>query len=1015
MGRRFFSRVIFVFLMALSFPVAGLAGQQAMAQTTGRPYPEYSLSVSFDLKKNLLNGDAKIDLAGPARVFTGDLKILSMSLNGKPLDEKSPFKGWLEIKEKGTLVLEIRYEKTFSGSESSPENPGVVSGSLISDKGITLTGNWYPSVEGLAIFRLTAAVPSGFTAISEADEIISRDIPGGKEFTFSFPHPLGSIDLVAGPYVRTRSSLGGVDVYTYFFPEDQGLANQYIEYTKKYLAMYDKLLVPYPYKRFSVVENLLQTGVSMPTFTLLGTQVLRLPFILKTSLGHEIGHQWWGNYVYADFDKGNWLEALNSWMTDYGLAKLEGKGLEYREKMLADYQSYVNPGNDFPLRQFYERTGPASAAIGYGKGMMLFHMLKGLVGREVFYKSLRAFLEANKWKRASWEDIRAVFERQSGKGLGWFFSQWLDRKGVPSFDVENEEALVLNGAPLASFELSQVQGGVPYRVTLPVTVLAGTKEKTELLQVGNKRQKNKKTFQVSTEEKPASLVIDEGFDVMRRLSPDEFPPSIARLFGAKNRIVVYRAGQKKKYSKLIDVLAGEGFKVEEEKDLKNADIQGSSLLVLGFDSPVLKRLFGRIESAGNKNKNKKGFFVFIVRKNPLDPANVVAMAQAGSGEAVDLAANKISHYGQYQTLEFEAGRNVEKKTAESKRGMVFELSRPVPALRTSGTLYLDNVIKDASAEPVIFIGERHGNYEDHEIELDAVMAMHKMGKKFAIGMEMFQRPYQKAIDDFISKKIDEREFLKKTEYFTRWGFDYNYYRQILEYARAYGIPVVALNMQKEITQKVAKGGLDALSAGELKEIPQSMDMSNDRYRRELEEIYAGHPQGTGFENFYQAQILWDETMARSVAEFLKGNPGYQMVVMAGMGHIMNGYGIPDRFFRRTGKKYVTLVSGAFDRDIADYVLFPEAQEPPVSGKLGVLLAEKDKTAEIADFTPGSPAKKAGLRAGDRIVSIDNWKVESVPDAKIALFDKLPGQTVSVKVIRRRFLIGSTEITVNVTL
>lgn len=995
MGRRS-SAVIPLILMVLLFCTTGSAEPKAVVRTGG-PYPVYDLSVSFDLSKHLLTGDAKIEISGPVKFFTGNIKVLSVSLNGAPFPG-SMSKGWLQVNGKG--LLEIRYEKVSGGYETSPTNPGVVSGSVIGKEGISLSGNWYPSAEGLAMFRLTAVVPAGFTAISEADDITSVDLPNGKQFSFSFPHPLGGLDFAAAPYVVTRSSVNGIDVYTYFLPEDAGLAKQYIDYTKKYLAMFEKILVPYPYKRFSVVENLLPTGVSVPTFTLLGAEVLRLPFIVKTSLGHEIGHQWWGNYVYADFSKGNWLEALNSWMTDYRFAKMEGKGLEYRKKALADYQSYVNAGNDFPLRQFYERTDPASAAIGYGKGMMLFHMLKGIVGRDVFYKSLKALIGQYKWKTASWDDIRAVFERESGKDLSWFFKQWLDRKGVPAFGVINEDALVLDGIPQASFEL--VQAGGPYRVTLPVSVIAGKIEKTTAIQVDS----NRHTFQVAAQEKPSRLVVDGNYDVMRSLRNDEFSPSISRLFGSKNRLVVYRAATKNEYSALIDILSKEGFTLKEEKDLKNADIQKSSLLVLGFDSPVLKRLFGRVGGTG------KGFML-TVKENPVSPSNVVAMAQTGSKREADLDAYKISHYGQYQTLRFEGGKNMEKKTAESKNGMIYELSKPVPAIRTSSTLYLDNAIEQAVNAPVIFIGERHANYEDHEVELDTVMALHKMGKnkKFAIGMEMFQRPFQKYIDDFIAKKIDEREFLKETEYFTRWGFDYSYYRQILEYARANGIPVVALNIQKEITQKVAKGGLDSLSPAELKEIPATMDMSNVKYRKELAEIFEMHPQGIDFENFYQAQILWDESMARSVAEFLKEKPGYQMIVMAGMGHIMNGYGIPDRFARRTGKKYVTFVNGAYDRDIADYVLFPEPQAPPVSARLGVILK---KGAVIADFTPGSPALKAGLHKGDRIISIDDWKVASVPDAKIALFDKVPGQTVSVKAVRKRFLIGSTEITVKVT-
>lgn len=995
------SGLLFLVFLSLSILIStGWGGRRAMAEENAQAYPRYDLSVSFDLKDNLIRGDAKIDLPGPAEISLEGFRITQMSFNGGPL-AASPPEGQIKTTRKGRL--EIRYEKAFKGSfKTDPQKEGALAGSLINEKGISLTGNWYPQVKGLALYRLSALVPDGFTAISEADEITAAQTPGGRLFSFVFPHPAGSIDLVAGNYVLTKATLGDVDIYTYFFPEDEGLAKEYIEYTKKYLSMYDKLLVPYPYKRFSVVENFLPTGFSMPTFTLLGAEVLRFPFILKESLGHEIGHQWFGNYVYADFEKGNWLEGLTSYVADYRFAELEGKGRQYRKKILVDYQSYVNPGNDFPLRQFYERTGPASMAIGYGKGTMLFYMLEKIVGKDVFYKALRALIEENKWSIASWGDIEKIFEKESGKRLDWFFSQWLDRKGVPVLKVQDAKFIVSDGVPEVSLEVAQE--AKPYRLTLPVKILAGKKEiASASFQIDGPKQ----TFRTAVTEKPSDLVIDGDYEVMRGLSPAEFPPVISRLLGGKERILVYRAAQKEKYASLLAAFKQDGFTLKEGKDLTDKDIRGSSLLVLGADSPVLKRLFGKVDvpAAG---------FILTVRENPLNTEGVVAIAEAASKAEAEAAAPKIFHYGQYSTISFSAGANTGKQTAERRDGIEEEISSPVPAVAAKG-LDLGAVINAVRSEPVIFVGERHEEYEDHQVELDVIMALHKMGKKFAIGMEMFQRPFQKGIDDFISKKISEREFLKKTEYFKRWGFDYNYYRPILEYARANDIPVVALNIRKEIADKVAMGGLDALSADEKKEIPGSMDMSNYKYRDLLKQIFSEHPKGPTFGNFYQAQVLWDETMARSAAEYLRGKPDCQLVVLAGEGHIMYGYGIPSRFFRRTGKKYATLINGSYDRDIADYVLFPEYQKPPEPAMLGVVLEmTKHGAVKIKEVVPDSPAMKAGLIAGDEIVSIGDWNVASIWDAKIALFDKLPGQTVPVKVLRRRLLFGRAEMTVKVT-
>jgi membrane-associated protease RseP (regulator of RpoE activity) len=253
--------------------------------------------------------------------------------------------------------------------------------------------------------------------------------------------------------------------------------------------------------------------------------------------------------------------------------------------------------------------------------------------------------------------------------------------------------------------------------------------------------------------------------------------------------------------------------------------------------------------------------------------------------------------------------------------------------------------------------------------------------------------------------------LKASEYFKRWSIDYLLYREIIEFARAEGIPLVALNLRSEIVKKVSKGGLDSLTEEEKEAIPEDMDMSDEDYKNRLREVFARH-EGESFDNFYQSQILWDETMAHSVDGFLKKNPGYQMVVLAGRGHIIYGSGIAKRVYRLNGKEYATLVSSELeilDEDIADYVLFLKPLKPPFSPKLMVFLRERAGRVEVTDFPDESIAKKAGLKKGDIIVSIDGERVEAIEDVKISIFDKRPGDTAKLKVLRKRFLLGKEEL------
>lgn len=145
--------------------------------------------------------------------------------------------------------------------------------------------------------------------------------------------------------------------------------------------MYSELIGQYPYKKFAMVENFWETGYGMPSFTLLGPTVIRLPFILNSSYPHEILHNWWGNSVFVDYSKGNWCEGLTVYLADYLIKERQGKAKEYRMASLQKYSDYVKKAKDFPLTKFRSRHSSASEAVGYGKSMMFFSYAAPKIGR----------------------------------------------------------------------------------------------------------------------------------------------------------------------------------------------------------------------------------------------------------------------------------------------------------------------------------------------------------------------------------------------------------------------------------------------------------------------------------------------------------------------------------------------------------------------------------------------------------------------------------------------------------
>jgi hypothetical protein len=287
-------------------------------------------------------------------------------------------------------------------------------------------------------------------------------------------------------------------------------------------------------------------------------------------------------------------------------------------------------------------------------------------------------------------------------------------------------------------------------------------------------------------------------------------------------------------------------------------------------------------------------------------------------------------------------------------------------------------------------------------------------------MEMFQRPFQKVLDDYIGGKIAEAEFLKGTEYFKRWGFDYHLYRPILLYARSENIPVIALNIPQEVVDKVFRSGLDSLSEEERKWIPSQMDFSDEAYKERLKKVFLEHRdvenfKTSNFDFFYQAQILWDETMAESVDQFLRTHPHDQMIVLAGSGHLAYGSGIPKRTARRNGYDYTTILNNAdLEKGIADFVLFPGVIPGVTSPMLMVFLKEEAGKVEIAGFPQESASEKAGMKVGDTLLAIDHTPIRTIDDVKIDLLARKKGEKVRVRVLRKG-LLGSKEMDFDVVL
>jgi uncharacterized iron-regulated protein len=322
---------------------------------------------------------------------------------------------------------------------------------------------------------------------------------------------------------------------------------------------------------------------------------------------------------------------------------------------------------------------------------------------------------------------------------------------------------------------------------------------------------------------------------------------------------------------------------------------------------------------------------------------------------------------------------------------------------------------------VLFVGESHDQLDDHRVELTLIQELLNRGKPVVVAMEMFERHQQLVLDRWSQGLLTEDQFLKETDWDRTWPMDYRLYKDILDESRKHHLKVLALNVPRDLVRKVAAVGVDGLTSDDKARMPD-IDLSDEGYRTYLARVYRMHQEGSakGFERFYEAQCLWDEGMAETLSSFLRSpeGPGRMVVVIAGNGHVAFDFGIPGRFYRRSPLPFKTIVlkewTGGFHGDqdftfmsgtqpLADFLWItrpnpPEKKRP----KIGVVLL-KDNSEEgglgIERVIPGSPAEKAGLLPGDRLMAVEGKNIRALREVHEVLAEKGWGKEVTFTVLR----------------
>ena len=586
----------------------------------------------------------------------------------------------------GEISGEINIQLKYSGKIESPieqsqenyargfsESPGI-----ISDSGIYLAGSthWIPHFnDDLITFTLTTSAPKEWRTVSQGTRTKNEVIENRHIDTWNSPNPMEEVFLIAAKFTEYEYSVGAVIAMAFLRTPDESLANKYLETTAQYLEMYRQLVGPYPYTKFALVENFWETGYGMPSFTLLGEQIIRFPFILHSSYPHELLHNWWGNSVYVDFKTGNWCEGVTAYLADHLISEQRGQGADYRRSTLQRFSSYVNSGNDFPLSKFHSRYDAPSEAIGYGKCLMMFHMLRQEIGDQNFVKGLQIFNRKNKFRFASFEDIRKSMEEASGKDLKNFFDQWVTRKGAPEIQLKDVSVNTKDNGYKIGFTLIQIQKDEPFNLNIPVVIYSDSAFSKNILEMNQKEEHY--TLTVST--KPVQIDVDPEFDLFRRLNFNEIPPSLSSAFGSKKALIILPSSEDNLFKGLYDTLAQnwvsekpDVYKVKYDDEITTIP-SDKAVWIFGWNNKFKDLVNNSLKDyntvlnestvdLNNKSIARENNSFVVSARNPENPEATIVWLTVGNNSAVPGLVRKLPHYGKYSYLVFEGEEptNIEK-------------------------------------------------------------------------------------------------------------------------------------------------------------------------------------------------------------------------------------------------------------------------------------------------------------------------------------------------------------------
>lgn len=599
----------------------------------------------------------------------------------------------------------------------------------------------------------------------------------------------------------------------------------------------------------------------------------------------------------------------------------------------------------------------------------IFHMIKLNIGEKKFQAGLNKMADLKDMPSLTWLQILRCFEDVDADS---FYDAYFSKNPLIKLTVTNAEYISEKGNYYISFTLLRKYGDKI--VNIPYVIEYDDKKEYGRLQSSIDREE---TFKVPVNTGAVKLVLDPNYHVIRMLNDNEKSPVVADILNKENILYINKNYDSAVYSVFKNL------KFVNDDEVKFSDLENYDVIIGSYDNKIAKFFADkRISSTDNSE-----YFIF---KNPLNKEKYILIAnniQAGS-------IHLLENYAFNQELIFKNDKLISKSNMPSDMGItVLEHEKDV-IIDVKKLDTFQDMMKKAAVYKVIFAGEIHNEYSHHANQLALIEYLNNSKKKTAIAMEMVQYKYLNVVNDFVKGRITEKEMLDGIDYYNNWSFDYSLYAPIFRYARDNNIDIIPLNIEREITSKVYQGQIDNLTEEQMLALPERMRIINNEYEDKIKSIFKMHAGSTNkFTDFFISQNIWDEIMAKHLADYRKANPDTSIVVICGNGHAGKNSGIPLRYKRLTGEDSFVIMQGEpinHEETNADVYIYPEEIKSKGTPKIGVVIAANDKEngiVKVESVTKKSPADKAGIKNGDVIVKCGYHDIKNIGSLKYALYEK----------------------------